>query len=84
MSCMVPFSWQLPLRLSPKFYCAKCWAAFIEAWREPMKGIDHPGGADDDWQPSIDEHWRHGRIAVAFVERQEREAAARQAHRKRS
>lgn len=84
MSCMVPYSWKPPLRLAPKFYCAKCWETFTTAWRAPMKGIDRPEWADDDWRPSIDEHWRHGAIAVAFVERQEREAAARQAHRKRS
>lgn len=73
-TCMVPLTWKVPpLRLGPKFFCRECWDRFCVAWRTPMKGIDRPPGADDDWRGSILDHLRHAQIAIAFQERQERE-----------
>lgn len=43
-----------------------------------MKGIDAPAGLDEDWRPSIMEHLRHARIAMAFAERQAQDRAAPQ------
>jgi len=66
---MVPITWQMPLRLGPKFYCNACWEYFVRAWNTPKKGIDRPENASDDWRPSILEHIRHAAIAIAFEER---------------
>jgi len=68
-SAMVPFTWQPPLRVSPKFYCDPCWKAFSAAWVKPMPGIDKPANADDDWRPSIIDHIRLCGIAMRFDER---------------
>jgi hypothetical protein len=70
---MVPLTWKLPLRLAPKFFCDPCWQFFQKSWRTPIRGLDKPEGADDDWKPSIHEVLRHAQIAIAFEERKERE-----------
>ncbi len=73
-SAMVPSTWKLPLKLAPTFACDECWQRFNEAWKTPLKGIDRPEGADEDWKPSLMEHLRHARIAMAFERRNERGA----------
>lgn len=68
-TCMVPLSWKPPLRLGPKFFCNECLERFKKAWRTPMKGIDRPPDADEDWRGSLLDHIRHAQIAIAFDER---------------
>lgn len=49
--------------------CTACKDIYLEALSTPLKGIDRPEHADDDWRPSILEHIRHAEIAIAFEER---------------
>lgn len=70
---MVPLTWKCPpVRLGPKFFCNECLERFKKAWRTPMKGIDRPVDAPDDWRGSILDHIRHAQIAIAFEERNKR------------
>ena len=68
-SVMVPLSWKIPVRLGPKFTCNECWQRFTKAWKTPLKGIDRPEGADDDWKPSLLDMMHHARIAESFQTR---------------
>lgn len=52
-----------------KFFCHDCLAYYTHAMTTPMKGIDRPADADEDWKPSILEHIRHARIAMDFNDR---------------
>lgn len=54
------------------FMCTSCKDYYIDACSKPLKGIDRPEGADEDWKPSILEHIRHAAIAIAFEERKHR------------
>lgn len=58
-----------------QFFCEPCRVYYRKALATPMKGIDRPEGADDDWKGSILDHIRHAQIAIAFEERKERERA---------
>ena len=51
------------------FFCTRCKDYYLEALSKPLKGIDRPEGADEDWKPSIMEHIRHARIAMEFEDR---------------
>jgi len=42
---------------------------------KPLKGIDRPAGADDEWRPSLADHLRHTEIDAAFERRNERPAS---------
>lgn len=55
------------------FMCTLCKDYYVEEWKKPLKGIDRPPGADEDWRPSLMEHIRHAQIAIAFEERKERD-----------
>lgn len=54
------------------FMCTNCADVYREAISKPLKGIDRPEHADEDWRPSIMEHLRHAEIAIAFEKRNER------------
>lgn len=56
------------------FMCTPCRDYYVDAISKPLKGIDRPEGADDDWKGSIMEHLRHAAIAIAFEERNKRPA----------
>jgi hypothetical protein len=66
---MIPVCWQ-PLQFAPRFFCKPCAEYFKEAWTKPMRGIDRPEHADEDWRPSIAEMMRHASIAIEFEQRQ--------------
>jgi len=51
--------------------CTPCRDYYVDALSKPLKGIDRPEGADDDWRGSIMEHIRHASIAMAFELRNE-------------
>src|ERR1700757_1065383 len=51
------------------FMCTRCRDIYVDALSKPLKGIDKPEGADDEWKPSIMEHVRHARIAMEFEDR---------------
>lgn len=72
-SVMMPLAWKLPLRLGPVFACKPCWDYLCDEWPKPIKGLDRPLHAPDDWKPSLSEVVRHGEIALAFERRQEKE-----------
>ncbi len=55
-----------------KFYCTGCKDYYLAALSKPLKGIDRPPGADEEWRPSIMEHIRHARIAISFEERKKK------------
>lgn len=55
--------------------CEVCYQMTREVALKPMRGIDRPEGAPEDWRPSLDEMMRHARIAISFNERQQRERA---------
>lgn len=74
---MVPLSWKAPLRLGPKFFCSECLERFKTAWRTPMKGIDRPPNAPDDWRGSIMEHIRLSAIDAQINEMAERNRLGR-------
>lgn len=74
-SVLMPLWLSRPLRLYAQFSCAQCWNRFKANWHKPIKGLDKPDGADDEWRPSLMEVIQHGCIAVAFEERKERERA---------
>lgn len=74
LTVLVPASWKLPLRLAAKFYCIPCWEFIEAAWKKPIPGIDRPAHADEDWRPSLDDMFRHARIAIAFENRNKRPA----------
>jgi hypothetical protein len=69
LSVMVPLSWKPPLRLAPKFFCVSCFDYFKTAWGTPIRGIDRPENAPDDWRPSLLECIRHAQIAINFEDR---------------
>jgi hypothetical protein len=71
-SVWVPHTWKPPLRLTPKFACNECLEFFRKAWDTPIKGIDRPEGADEDWRPSLMDMMKHARIAIEFERRNER------------
>jgi hypothetical protein len=52
-----------------KFFCSRCKNIYVDAVSKPMKGIDRPQWADDEWRGSIMEHIRHARLDLAFAER---------------
>jgi len=57
-----------------KFMCTPCAEFYSSVVSKPLKGIDRPEGADDEWRPSIMEHLRHAQIAMAFEQRNQRSA----------
>lgn len=67
-SIMVPL-WEKPLRFVPTFFCKSCAEYFKDAWVKPLRGIDRPEHADEDWRPSIAEMMRHASIAIEFERR---------------
>lgn len=54
------------------FMCTPCRDYYVEALPKPLKGIDRPEGADEDWRGSLLDHIRHAQIAMAFEERDKR------------
>lgn len=52
-----------------QFLCTPCRDYYVSALSKPLKGIDRPEGAGEDWHGSILDHIRHGAIAMAFEER---------------
>jgi hypothetical protein len=67
-SILVP-TWQKPMSFVPTFFCKPCAEYFKDAWAKPMRGIDRPQHADEDWRPSIAEMMRHASIAIEFEQR---------------
>jgi hypothetical protein len=57
------------------FMCTPCRDYYVDALSKPLKGIDRPEGADDDWKGSIMDHLRHAEIATAFEERNKKRPA---------
>jgi hypothetical protein len=51
-----------------KFMCTPCKEYYAEAIAKPLKGIDRPPDAPEDWRPSLDEHLRWARIEMEFEE----------------
>lgn len=79
--CSAPADWSVwqprwgtipAARGSVKFMCGACWKIYRKAMTTPMRGIDRPEGADDEWRGSILDHLRHARIAMEFEDRNER------------
>jgi hypothetical protein len=58
------------------FMCTPCRDYYVDALSKPLKGIDRPEGADDDWKGSIMDHLHHAAIAIAFEERNKKPAPA--------
>jgi hypothetical protein len=74
-SAWVP-TWKLSAPLEvPRFFCAQCWEDFKGAWNKPMKGIDRPPHADDEWRPALSDHLNWARIDMANEDRLARERA---------
>lgn len=70
VSVMLPSSWSVrPIPLVPKFACASCYFYLLKWWRTPIKGIDRPANADEDWRPSLMDMMRFAQIAITFEER---------------
>lgn len=74
LSALVPASWTLPLRFAAKFFCVACWENFAAAWKAPIRGVDRPEHAPEDWCPSLDEMMRHAKIAFDFENRNKKAA----------
>lgn len=66
-----------------KFFCHDCLAYYQHAMLTPMKGIDRPADADEDWKGSILDHIRHARIAMTFNERNGADVADREREKQR-
>ena len=49
--------------------CTPCKDSYADALWTPLKGIDRPEGADEEWRGSILDHLRHAQIAISFAER---------------
>lgn len=69
MSVLVLASWKLPVHYGAKFFCLPCWNEVTAGWKTPIRGIDRPEQAPEDWRPSLDEMMRHARIAFDFENR---------------
>lgn len=69
LSALVPVTWERPLRLGARFYCVPHWESIKAWWLTPIRGIDRPASADEDWRPSLEEMFRHARIAISFENR---------------
>lgn len=54
------------------FMCTPCRDYYAAAIKKPLKGIDRPEGADEDWRPSIMEHLRLSAIDAQINEQAER------------
>ena len=52
-----------------KFMCVDHSEMYWSAMTTPIKGIDRPDYADDEWRGSLQECIRHAEIAMAFEER---------------
>lgn len=56
--------------------CTPCKGLYLDAISKPLKGIDPPENALEDWRPSLMDHLRHAEIDIAFKDRHERERLA--------
>jgi hypothetical protein len=56
------------------FMCMPCKDFYVDALSRPLKGIDRPEGADEEWRPSLADHLRHAEIDAAFERRNQRPA----------
>lgn len=66
--------------IGARFYCVTHWESIL-AWRaKPIPGIDRPSNADEDWRPSLEDMFRHARIAISFENRNKRPPPAPPAH----
>ena len=54
---------------------------YRNAMTKPIRGIDRPENAPDDWQPSLLECIRHAQIAAAFEKRNEQRTESPSLHR---
>lgn len=54
------------------FMCTPCKVYYLEQLPKPLKGIDRPEGADEDWRGSIMEHLRLSAIDAQINEQAER------------
>jgi hypothetical protein len=68
VSVMQP-KWRCEVAGRVTFMCSVHAEIYRDATAKPMKGIDRPPDAPDDWRGSILEHIRHARIALAFERR---------------
>lgn len=59
----------------PTFMCKGHFRLYQEAMTKPIRGIDRPEHADDEWRGSITEMMRHARIAIDFAERDQKAKA---------
>jgi hypothetical protein len=80
MSALVPVSWERPLRLGARFYCIPHWESIVAWWEKPIRGIDRPEDAPEDWRPSLEEMFRHARIAISFENRNKQPPLAPPTH----
>lgn len=58
-----------PTRFVFMFMCEMHLGIYLEALSKPLRGIDRPEGADEDWRPSLSEMMRQAKIAKTFAER---------------
>lgn len=69
-----PYSVYLPWQpMKFKFMCTLHYAGFWTAMNKPIKGLDRPAYASDDWRPSIMEVARWGCMAVNEEDRRNAE-----------
>lgn len=54
------------------FMCDPCAKYYAAAVKKPLKGLDRPENAPDDWRPSIMEHIRLSAIDARINEQAER------------
>lgn len=71
LTALVPV-WARPPRLAAKFFCAPHWESVVAWWEKPIPGIDRPADAPEDWRPSLEDMFRHARIAISFENRNKR------------
>jgi len=76
--CGAPADWSVfvpPTRpmLGPygqiMFMCEPCRAYYTVIFKQPLKGIDRPDGADEDWRPSLVDHLRFAQIDFKHQQR---------------
>jgi hypothetical protein len=61
--------WGKSRRARFRFMCDWHFQTYQDAMTKPIRGIDKPQDADDDWRGSILECYRHAKIALDFEER---------------
>jgi len=63
--------WRREIAPRFKFMCDTHYQIFRSAISSPIRGVDQPEAAPEDWRPSILEMMRHANIAISFGSRQQ-------------